>query len=159
MPAMSMSKTAFLLKLILAAFLLFPPTQQAAASDPQTVEIWKDPSCGCCQAWADHLKAAGFDVSIHESDDMNGVKAMNRVPSELASCHTAKTGGYVIEGHVPAADIMRLLKEKPKVHGLAVPGMPLGSPGMEMPDGETEAYDVMSFDEGGNAAVWSSHNN
>jgi hypothetical protein len=151
---MPITGKAFLAGLILAASFAFP----ASASESATAEIWKDPNCGCCQAWADHLKTAGFEVRIHETEEMNGVKAMNRVPAELASCHTAKIGGYVIEGHVPASDIMRLLTEKPQVHGLAVPGMPLGSPGMEMPDGEKEAYDVMSFDEGGKAAVWSSHN-
>lgn len=156
-PAMSISKTAFLLNLILASLLVIPAGQHALASDPGTVEIWKDPYCGCCQAWADHLKAAGFEVKIHNSEQMDSVKAMNRVPQNLASCHTAKVGGYVIEGHVPASDIMRLLKEKPKVHGLTVPGMPLGSPGMEVSSGEKEAYDVLSFDDSGKAAVYSSH--
>lgn len=155
---MSMSRTAFLLKLILALLLVFPAVQHAFAGESQTVEVWKDPYCGCCGAWAEHLKAAGFEVKIHNSEQMDSVKAMNRVPQKLASCHTAKVGGYVIEGHVPASDIMNLLKEKPKIHGLAVPGMPLGSPGMETPDGDKEAYDVLSFDEQGNSAVYSSHN-
>lgn len=158
LPVMSSSRTVFLLKLLLASFLVFPAAKLAMASDTRTVEIWKDPNCGCCQAWADHLKAAGFEVKVHNSGQMDRIKTMNRVPEKLASCHTAKVGGYVIEGHVPASDIMRLLKEKPQVHGLAAPGMPLGSPGMEMPGGEKEAYDVLSFDEGGNAAVYSSHN-
>lgn len=155
---MPITGKALIVKLILAALLVFPASRHLSASDAATAEIWKDPSCGCCQAWADHLKDAGFEIRIHETDRINGVKAMNKVPAKLASCHTAKIGGYVIEGHVPASDITRLLKEKPQVHGLAVPGMPLGSPGMEMPDGEKDAYDVLSFDENGNAAVWSSHN-
>ena len=149
---------AFPARLAFAAFLALP-AQFAYASDTQILEVWKDPNCGCCQAWVDHLKEAGFEAKIHETAAMSSVKTMNRVPDQLASCHTARVGGYVIEGHVPASDIMRLLSEKPQVHGLAVPGMPLGSPGMETPDGDKEAYDVLSFDESGNAAVWSSHNN
>jgi len=156
---MSIPRTAFLVKLVLAAFLAFPAAQNALANDSKTVEVWKDPSCGCCQGWVDHMRAAGFEVRIHNTGEIDAVKTMNRVPQELTSCHTAKIGGYVIEGHVPASDIMRLLKEKPQIHGLAVPGMPLGSPGMEVPGGDKDAYDVLSFDERGNAAVYSSHHN
>jgi hypothetical protein len=154
---MPIMKIALLVRLVLTAFLAFPVMQHAFASDSKTVEVWKDPSCGCCQGWVDHMKAAGFEVRIHNTSEIDAVKTMNRVPQQLASCHTAKIDGYTIEGHVPASDIMRLLKEKPQINGLAVPGMPLGSPGMEVPGGDKDAYDVLSFDERGNTAVYSSH--
>lgn len=154
MPAI---RTGFFAGLVSAAILVFTNAHDAIADDAKLVEIWKDPSCGCCAAWANHLQAAGFEVQISNTDHLNDIKRMNRIPPKLASCHTAKVGGYVIEGHVPASDIMKLITEKPKILGLAVPGMPLGSPGMEVPSGEKDAYDVISFDERGNAAVYSSH--
>ncbi|SDK25222.1 DUF411 domain-containing protein [Billgrantia gudaonensis] len=107
------------------------------------VEMHKDPNCGCCTAWAEHLEAAGFDVEVHDTDDMRAVKIEHGLTPELASCHTATVEGYVIEGHVPAADIERLLEEKPDVAGLAVPGMPHGSPGMET--GRQDDYAVLSW--------------
>ena len=120
------------------------------------VVMHKDPNCGCCGQWAEHLQANGFRVKTVKEDDMQSIKRRFSVPQRLTSCHTAKVGGYVIEGHVPASAIKRLLREKPAVAGLAVPGMPLGSPGMEMP-GKKDPYDVVAFDKAGKAAVYESH--
>jgi hypothetical protein len=110
--------------------------------------VHRDPSCGCCGAWTEHLRAAGFSVEIINESDMSGVKARLGVPQQLASCHTAEVDGYVVEGHVPVASIQRLLSERPKMLGLAVPGMPAGSPGMEGPDA-MDQYEVFLFDAGG----------
>ena len=113
------------------------------------VTVTKDPSCGCCEGWADHIRAAGFPVQIVESADVDSVKRRLGIPAELASCHTAEVDGYVIEGHVPAAALRQLLAERPAATGLAVPGMPAGSPGMEFPGVEPEPYDVVLFGPGG----------
>lgn len=109
-----------------------------------TVEMYQDPNCGCCSAWAEHLEEEGFEVRQHKTSDMRAVKVEHGVAPELASCHTALVEGYVIEGHVPAADIKRLLEEKPDVAGLTVPGMPHGSPGMET--GRQDDYAVLTWD-------------
>ena len=103
------------------------------------IEVYKSATCGCCKEWVKHLQANGFSVKAHDVADITAQKTANGVPAKLASCHTAKVDGYVIEGHVPASDIKRLLKERPAVSGLAVPGMPVGSPGMEQ--GARETYD------------------
>jgi hypothetical protein len=132
-----------------------------AASGPllaagEAVTVFKDPNCGCCGKWVEHMRANGFTVKEIATADMATVKREAGVPQALGSCHTARVGGYVIEGHVPAADVKRLLAEKPKVSGLAAPGMPMGSPGMEGPY-PAERYDVVSFDAEGKARVYSSH--
>ena len=111
--------------------------------------VVKDPSCGCCDAWASHMRAAGFPVEVIETADMNAVKARLGVPRALASCHTAEVGGYVIEGHVPAGEVKRLLAQKPQARGLAVPGMPVGSPGMEVEGAAPDTYEVVLFDASG----------
>lgn len=108
------------------------------------IEVWKDPNCGCCTEWVKHLEEEGFEVTMHDERDMRSVKTEHGVPQKLASCHTATVEGYVIEGHVPAADIQRLLDTADsEVAGLAVPGMPHGSPGMET--GRHDDYAVMSW--------------
>jgi hypothetical protein len=104
-----------------------------------------------------HLQANGFEVATVEVPDMAAIKSRHGVPAELEGCHTGEVDGYIIEGHVPAEDLRRLLAERPEVKGLSVPGMPLGSPGMEMPTGETEHYDVLTFDEDGKTTVFSQH--
>jgi len=109
------------------------------------VMVTKDPSCGCCSGWVDHIRAAGFPVEVRETPEINRVKVRLGVPQDLASCHTAEVGGYVIEGHVPADAIKRLLVEKPQAKGLAVPGMPVGSPGMEVKGVEDDTYEVVLF--------------
>lgn len=131
----------------------------AAAAFAETlpeVVMHKDPNCGCCSAWAEHIEANGFKVKTVATADMASVKKRFAVPQRLTSCHTARVGNYVIEGHVPAAAIKRLLREKPAVAGLSVPGMPAGSPGMEVP-GRQDPYDVVTFDKGGKSAVYESH--
>lgn len=128
----------------------------AAAPAPRTdVVVYKSPTCGCCSKWVDYLRKQGFTVVAHDTSDMAAVKAELGVPDAVSSCHTAMVGGYVIEGHVPAADIERLLKEHPKVVGLAVPGMVTGSPGME--GGTPEHYKVLAFDARGTTTVFSTH--
>ena len=127
------------------------------AGDTKTVQVFKTPTCGCCKNWVEHLEKAGFDVEVKDLPDLASIKRENGVPAELVSCHTALVDGYVIEGHVPASDIERLLAERPAVSGLAVPDMPLGSPGMEHPDpSRHQPYDVMSFGQGG-VQVFASH--
>jgi hypothetical protein len=116
----------------------------AEAGLPKVV-VSKDPSCGCCSGWVNHLKAAGFPVEVRETREINRVKVRLGVPQDLASCHTAEVGGYVIEGHVPADAIKRLLAEKPQAKGLAVSGMPVGSPGMEVKGVEDDTYEVVLF--------------
>ncbi len=108
------------------------------------IKVYKSPTCGCCTAWVDHLIDNGFTVDVVEKTDVSPFKRHLGVPPQLHSCHTAEIDGYVIEGHVPAADIKRMLAERPPIRGLAVPGMPQGSPGMET--GHVEPYSVISFD-------------
>ena len=109
------------------------------------IRVNKDPSCGCCSGWVDHMKAAGFDVQANDTAELNRIKARVGVPAALASCHTAEVDGYVIEGHVPATAVRRLLAERPSAVGLAVPGMPIGSPGMEVPGTPDDTYSVVLF--------------
>jgi hypothetical protein len=120
------------------------------------VTVFKDPNCGCCKSWVEHLRKHGFSVVVRDTSDVGGAKRAGRVPERLHSCHTAFVNGYVVEGHVPAADIQRLLTEKPKLAGLAVPGMPVGSPGMEM-GGRVESYDVIAFNRDGTTRVFARH--
>nr|WP_244645122.1 DUF411 domain-containing protein [Salinarimonas ramus] len=115
--------------------------------------VHKDPFCGCCTAWAEHMEAAGFRVEVRETSLMDEVKARLGVPRDLASCHTAEIDGYVIEGHVPAAAVEELLAQRPDVAGLSVPGMPIGSPGMEVPGVAAERYEVVGFGEDGARVV------
>jgi hypothetical protein len=122
------------------------------------VTVVRDPGCTCCMKWVAHLENAGYKATVTESRDMDAVKDSKGIPASARSCHTAMIDGYVIEGHVPADDIKRLLKERPKgVVGLAVPGMPTGSPGMEVSNGRVSAYDVLAFDKAGNTSVFASH--
>nr|WP_242480292.1 DUF411 domain-containing protein [Rhodovibrio sodomensis] len=118
----------------------------------ETVKVWKSPTCGCCAAWVDHLRENGFAVEVENTAQMGQIKRSLGVPENIGSCHTARVGGYTVEGHVPADEIARLLTEKPAVHGLSVPGMPIGSPGMEVPG--ARPYQVLSFT-GGRTDVWS----
>jgi hypothetical protein len=121
-----------------------------APPDVPTIQVFKTATCGCCTKWIDHLEAAGFQVEAQDLPDLSPLKREKGVPADLASCHTAVVDGYVLEGHVPAADIERLLLERPALTGLAVPEMPLGSPGMEHPDpSRHQPYDVLSFGKDG----------
>ncbi|MCY1214778.1 hypothetical protein D3C87_669040 [compost metagenome] len=143
-----------LLKLA-AATASLPLAAQAAAP---MVEIWKDPNCGCCQDWVKHLNKNGFATRVH--DEGNGpARERLGIPAKLGSCHTGRVGGYAIEGHVPAREMQRLLKEKPKAIGLAVPGMPIGSPGMDGPayGDQRDAYDVLLVLADGSTRVFQSY--
>ena len=135
-----------------AALLAAAPRHTAPLPE---VTVYKNASCGCCGAWVDHLRANGFKVTVHDLDDLSETNGMLGVPEPLIACHTAVVDGYVIEGHVPAADIKRLLTDHPKVAGLAVPGMPAGSPGME--GAQKDPYQVLTFDKAGRTAVYASH--
>ena len=133
-------------------------TISAQAPGKLLVQVYKDPTCGCCSKWVEHLRAQGFATKTTEVADIAEVKTRNNVPRQARSCHTALVGGYVIEAHVSAADIQRLLKESPVgVVGLGVPGMPIGSPGMEVPGGKAQPYDVLAFDKAGQTRVFASH--
>jgi hypothetical protein len=137
----------------LAAMITFTVAARPAAVTE--IVVYKSPTCGCCTKWVDYLRKQGYTVVAHDTSGMSAVKAELGVPDALGSCHTAMVGGYVIEGHVPAADIQRLLKERPKIVGLSVPGMVTGSPGME--GGTPEHYKVMAFDARGATTVFSTY--
>lgn len=137
---------------VAAAGLAAAALVRAPASPLPTVTVYKSPTCGCCTKWIAHLRAAGFTVVAHDTDDLKGVQGSFGVPFRLGSCHTAKVGNYVIEGHVPADVIQKLLTEQPRIAGLAVPGMVTGSPGMEGPG--AEAYDVVAWDRTGKTTVY-----
>lgn len=145
---------AFVAALLVAgAFSMFG----SRPADATTIQVYKTPTCGCCTKWIDHLREAGFAVEATDLADLSRLKAENGVAHGLSSCHTALIEGYVLEGHVPASDIERLLAERPAITGLAVPGMPMGSPGMEHPDPQRhEAYDVLAFGPEG-TRVFASH--
>ncbi len=121
-----------------------------------TIEVSKSATCGCCDKWVEHLRKEGLTVKVTEVEDPGVMATALGVPVELRSCHTGKVAGYAIEGHVPAADIKRLLAEKPKIIGIAVPGMPLGSPGMEQ-GRLKQAYSTIQFDKSGNQRVFAKH--
>ena len=132
--------------------------QDASATGDElpTVTVYKSPTCNCCSKWMNHLRKNGFTVTGSDRSDMQPVKQELGVPRMLASCHTAVVGGYVVEGHVPAQDVKRLLREQPDVTGLTVPGMPIGSPGMERGD-RVDPYRVMAFSEDGRAGVFNTY--
>ena len=134
-----------------AAFLAAAPRALAAAP---ALEVWKNRGCGCCSAWARHFEAAGFAVTMHEVDDVTPLRLAAGVPADLAACHTAKLASYVVEGHVPVAAVRRLLAERPAIVGLAVPGMPAGSPGMEIEGQPAQPFDVVAFAADGSRYVF-----
>lgn len=140
-------KTPFIATL----FFLFGTGISVAAE----IAVYKSPTCGCCSAWVDHLKDSGFQVKAYNMQNMNEIKQRLGVTPKLASCHTAVVDGYVIEGHVPATDIKRLLKERPQVKGLTVPGMPMGSPGMEGP--RKDHFDVLTFDADNKTGIYAQY--
>ncbi|HET8770088.1 MAG TPA: DUF411 domain-containing protein [Gemmatimonadaceae bacterium] len=133
-------------------------TRAAAQGSLPSMTVYKSATCGCCSQWVEHAKEAGFAVKTIDTNDLAAVKRNMGVPARLQSCHTVLVGSYVVEGHVPAADVKRLLSEKPKVRGLAVPGMPVGSPGMEQGSpANYDRYDVISFTADGTQAVFATH--
>jgi hypothetical protein len=140
----------------LALCLSFALVAGAAAAEPAVrAEVFKSPDCGCCSEWVEHLRANGFTVTTRDVPDVPAARRALGMPARYGSCHTARIGNYLVEGHVPAADIHRLLKEKPKAVGLAAPGMPLGSPGMESP--RPQPYDTLLVQSDGSATVFAKH--
>lgn len=127
-----------------------------ALAKPVEMTVYRSPTCGCCGKWVDHIKKNGFAVKDIVTDDMDKLKSERGVPKELQSCHTALVGGYVVEGHVPATDVADMLKRKPQTVGLTAPGMPMGSPGMEM-GGAKAPFDVLEFDKNGKTQVFHDH--
>ena len=128
---------------LFAAIASLLQTGTLSAGEKQVITVHKDPTCGCCSGWVQHLQTAGFVTKVLDTSDIDAVKKRLGVPDDLAACHTAEVAGYIIEGHVPAVALKRFLAEKPHAKGLAVPGMPIGSPGME--GGKPEKYDVVLF--------------
>ncbi len=151
-----LQSTAFALGIALTGRTL--AAQQARGQGLPAMTVYKSASCGCCSAWVEHARGNGFTVREVNTEDLNAVKREMGIPPRLASCHTVLVGSYVVEGHVPAADVKRLLTERPKVSGLAVPGMPIGAPGMEQgPPSGYERYDVLAFETSGAVKVFASH--
>ncbi len=140
----------FLLTVALAASIV--GTSHSGPAYAAEITVYKSPWCGCCSKWADHLQAKGHTVTTKNMENLDAIKKLAGVPEGLQSCHTAMVDGYVLEGHVPAKDFERLLAERPKAKGLAVPGMPVGSPGME--GGAPERFDVMLFGTDGSTSVY-----
>jgi hypothetical protein len=138
---------------LLAGLMLLAATPQARAAMP-TLELWKMRGCPCCAGWAKHFEAAGFTTKVQEVDDVATARADLGVPADLGGCHTSKVEGYIIEGHVPVAAVARLLADRPAIQGLAVPGMPLGSPGMEIEGEPAEPFEVFAFSADGSRYVF-----
>ena len=145
-----MTRTALVFPLLAAVAAFAIPA--AAPIPPRQMVVYKSPYCGCCAKWVDHARAAGFAVTVIDTAALEPIKARHGVPDELGSCHTALVDGYVIEGHVPADLVMKIVTERPAVRGLALPGMVAGSPGMEGPN--SQRYSVVSFDRNGKTAVY-----
>lgn len=149
-----MTRRRRLFPLIFSGSLFISPLYLVADPLVGEIMIYKDPRCGCCAKWVNYLRQNGFAISVIDVPDIHEVKSKLGVPRTLGSCHTAKVEEYVVEGHVPADVIQRLLKERPKFTGIAVPGMPTGSPGMEGPN--PSHYDILGFDAQGNTTVYTS---
>lgn len=141
---------------LVTAGLLSSPLMGVAATQPEHITVWKTPNCGCCKEWVAHLRKNGFEVVTNDVQDTAPMRQKAGMPEKFASCHTATLAGYVLEGHVPAKEIRRLLREKPKALGLAVPGMPVGSPGMEI-GSSRDAFDVMLVSPSGGSRVYQSY--
>jgi len=151
---MNISRRNLLLALAATPVALAAAHAQANPFKLPTVHVWKSPTCGCCTAWVEHMRKAGFTVNVSEVDDTGPTRKRLGMPAKLGSCHTALVGGYVLEGHVPADDVKRLLRTKTAGLGLSVPGMPVGSPGMEMGP-RLDPYDVLLVQRDGRTSVFS----
>lgn len=153
-----MKATIFALALAVSLSPAAGAQSRPAAPKPIMLTVYKTPTCGCCAKWVEHMKQNGFTVHVTDMNDLATVKTKHGVPAKAQSCHTGVVNGYVVEGHVPAADVKRMLKEKPAIAGLALPGMPMGSPGMEAPGGiQPPPYEVVSFDKKGATRVYARH--
>jgi hypothetical protein len=151
-----MNITSIALSLLLAVTLSGCSPTTAEPSLPG-VTVHKSATCGCCQLWVDRLRGAGFTVEVRNEDNLNEVKQRVGIPYGMGSCHTAEVAGYFVEGHVPIEDVQRLLRERPDAKGITVPGMPAGSPGMEVPSGQVQPYDVLLVGRDGSTTVFSHH--
>lgn len=145
------------LSLLLFLSVSLTAADQARTPTPMMMTVFKTPTCGCCSKWVDHMRQNGFTVHVTDLNDLTSIKNKHGVPARLQSCHTGVVNGYVVEGHVPAADVKRLIKEKPAVVGITVPGMPAGSPGMEVPGITPPPYNVLAFDKTGATKVYATH--
>jgi hypothetical protein len=152
------------MKTITAVITLFVGTLAAAIvvaqkPAPTVVDVFRSPTCGCCMKWVEHMRQAGFDVKVKELDQdaLDKMKSDHGIPPAAQSCHTARVAGYTVEGHVPADAVQKLIKDKPAVAGIAVGGMPLGSPGMEVPGGRKQPFNVVSFGKDGSTKVFASY--
>ncbi|AMO54530.1 hypothetical protein GZ77_23500 [Endozoicomonas montiporae] len=143
-------------KIITSVVLFLTPLFVVAEETLPEIDVYKSPTCGCCTKWVRHLEDSGFSVVAHNVENLNDYKLKANLPYSLGSCHTAFIDGYAIEGHVPASDIKRLLVEKPSIRGLAVPGMPIGSPGMEFGD-RKDPYQTIGYTKDGLTRVFASH--
>ncbi|WP_066625810.1 DUF411 domain-containing protein [Brevundimonas vesicularis] len=150
------ARRGFLGSVILVAAL--PTMACARLRDPSVMTVYKTPTCACCDAWVEHLHRAGIRTTINVLPDLRGLRSSHGMPEALASCHSGLIDGYFIEGHVPAEDVRRLLTERPDAVGITVPGMPLGSPGMETDAGDRDAYDTLLVLRSGETRVFASHN-
>lgn len=148
-----------LFTIILGSFLIFNQTKSKKTDSPKKIPIvmYKNETCGCCTKWAEYMNTAEFEVEQVVPENLYNVKVEAGITQELSSCHTAKVGNYVVEGHVPMEDIRRLLKEKPDAIGITVPGMPIGSPGMEVEGQQADSYDVLLIHNDGTTSIWASH--
>ena len=144
--------------LVVSVFVIGSMSTLVGQPQPRpTIDVYKSATCGCCSKWVEHLQASGFTVRTTNREDLADLKAKHGVPRRVQSCHMAVVNGYVVEGHVPAGDVQRLLKERPTILGLAVPGMPIGSPGMEMSGRKPQPFEVLAFDKDGQTRVFASH--
>ncbi len=157
-PSFSTHAKAFGIGILAAAFGIGVYMQwgPGATADLPEVTVYKSPTCGCCSDWVTHLRDNGFSVTVKDEVNMKPIKQRAKVPKDLAACHTATVGNYIVEGHVPSEQIKRLLREAPDVHGLTVPGMPVGSPGMERGD-YVEPYSVLGFTPGGDTTTFAEY--
>jgi hypothetical protein len=150
-----MKRSIWLTMLVLTVGSFVASAQRQPAT--MTIDVHKSPTWGCCGAWVRHLQENGFTVRTIDTEKLDELKASHRIPRQAQSCHTALVAGYVIEGHVPAADVKRLLKERPAIAGIAVPGMPIGSPGMEVAGMKPQPFDVVAFGKDGSTRVFATH--
>ena len=144
--------------LALAACNTTQPKIAATISAEPIIEVFRAPTWGCCGDWIAYMQENGFTVDVKDVENLTAVKTQHQIPAQLQSCHTAIVDGYIVEGHVPVDAIQKLLAERPNIKGLAVPGMPVGSPGMEMEGVAPQPFDVIAFDNTGNMEIFASYN-
>lgn len=163
MKSLPIYKTLFVLLLCITTLSACTPSnsqptdsQASVAQASSEVVVYKTPTCGCCSKWVTHLEEAGFTVKTTDLPDLTQIKKQFGVPGKLQSCHTAIVDGYLVEGHVPADVVSKMLNEKPEIAGISVPGMPIGSPGMEVEGRPNDKYDIIAFDKTGNTSVYAS---